>query len=206
MLSMLEEEMPTLRILILGGEACRPDLVKRWCRPGLRMFNTYGPTEATVIATWAECRPEAPVTIGRPLPNYYVYILDEEKRRVSPGSPGELYIGGAGVARGYVGRPDLTSERFILNPFETAPFAPRLYKTGDLVRFTARGEIEFLGRTDTQVKIRGFRVELSEIENALGVRPEVTASVVTVREVHGMQQLVAYVVPRAKTDFDETLI
>ncbi|HEX4147643.1 MAG TPA: amino acid adenylation domain-containing protein, partial [Pirellulales bacterium] len=162
LLAMMEDRCPQIRLLILGGEACPAALVDRWSRPGRRLVNTYGPTEATVIATWGELLPGEPVTIGRAVPNYKIYILDEQLQPVAEGVVGELYIGGVGVARGYVGRPDLTTERFIPNPLEQpGDCAPRLYRTGDLARLTPRGDIEFMGRADTQVKLRGFRVELS---------------------------------------------
>jgi len=113
LLSMMEEEAERVRLLILGGEVCPPDLVKRWWKPGRRVFNTYGPTEATVIATFAECRPNKPVTLGRPLPNYFARVLDEQLRPVAAGAAGELCLGGVGLSRGYTGRPELTRERFI---------------------------------------------------------------------------------------------
>ncbi|MBI3878972.1 MAG: amino acid adenylation domain-containing protein [Verrucomicrobia bacterium] len=197
LLAMLEGDLPTVRLLILGGEACPRDLVTRWAKPGRRMVNTYGPTEATVIATFGECDPAKPVTIGRAVPNYRVFILDENLRALPPGESGELCIGGIGVARGYVGRLELTAEKFVPNPFEDDGRAPRLYRTGDLVRWTSEGEIEFLGRIDSQVKIRGFRVELSEIESVLLECAGVRAAAVALREdTPGLQQLVAYVVPR----------
>ena len=113
LLAMMDEDVPTVRLLILGGETCPPDLVKRWWRPGRRVFNTYGPTEATVIATCAECHPDEPVTIGQPVPNYLACILDEQLRPVPCGVAGELCLGGIGLARGYLGRPELTREKFI---------------------------------------------------------------------------------------------
>lgn len=196
LLAMMRDDVPTLRLLILGGESCPADLVRRWARPGLRMVNTYGPTEATVIATWGELRPGEAVTIGRPVPNYRVYLLDAELRPVDADERGELYIGGAGVARGYAGRPDLTAERFVAEPF-SLDASDRLYRTGDLGRYLPDGRIEFLGRADTQVKLRGFRVELAEIESALLECPEVLAAAVAVRsDTAGVQQLVGYVVPR----------
>ncbi|HWH70543.1 MAG TPA: amino acid adenylation domain-containing protein, partial [Candidatus Sulfotelmatobacter sp.] len=197
LLAMMDEDVPSLRLLILGGEACPPELVKRWWQPRRRLVNTYGPTEATVIATYAECHPERPVTIGRPLPDRFACIVNERLEPVADSSPGELCLGGMGLARGYLGRPELTREKFIyLN--EPDGSCRRVYRTGDLVRWAANGEIEFLGRIDTQVKIRGFRVELSEIEAALTDCPEVRAAAVSLREdVPGVQQLVAYVVPRS---------
>jgi non-ribosomal peptide synthetase component F len=140
------------------------------------MFNTYGPTEATVIATFAECHRDRPVTIGRPLPNYSAQILDADLRPVAEGEIGELYLGGVGLARGYVGRAELTRQRFIANSVGGDATKSRLYKTGDLARFNSDGQIEFHGRADLQVKLRGFRVELSEIEAALLRCPGVQAA------------------------------
>jgi amino acid adenylation domain-containing protein len=113
LLAMIEDDLPTVRLLILGGEACPAPLVQRWSRAGRRMVNTYGPTEATVIATWADCDPSLPVTIGRPLPNYETWILDQSMQPVAIGEAGELHLGGIGLARGYVGRADLTRDKFV---------------------------------------------------------------------------------------------
>jgi len=208
LLSMMEEDVPSVRLLILGGEQCPPDLVKRWWRPGRRVVNTYGPTEATVIATWAECHPNKPVTIGRPLPNYFAAILDEQLQPVAQGQSGELCLGGIGLARGYLGRPDLTREKFVQSPPAKNGGPPsRLYRTGDLARFSPDGEIEFLGRLDSQVKIRGFRVELSEIESVLMECPGVQAAAAALREdTPGSPQLVAYLVPRGDAPPDEPAI
>ena len=208
LLSMMEEDVPSVRLLILGGEQCPPDLVKRWWKPGRRVVNTYGPTEATVVATYTDCHPHKPVTIGRPLPNYFACILDEQMRPVGEGRSGELCLGGVGLARGYLGKPELTREKFIPNPLaKNSELPPLLYRTGDLVRFTAGGEIEFLGRLDSQVKIRGFRVELSEIESVLFECPGVLAAAVTVRDdTPGLPQLVAYLVPRGDAMPDEQVI
>ena len=207
LLSMIEDDMPTLRLLIVGGETCPADLVRRWARPGRRMLNTYGPTEATVIATYTDCDPQRPVTIGRPLPNYRVYILDPQMQPAPPGVAGELHIGGVGIARGYVGRPGLTAERFVANPFERQPPFDRLYKTGDLARYTPAGDIEFLGRIDSQVKLRGFRIELAEIESVVMECPEVQSAAVNVwRDAAGIEQLVGYVVARPQATIDEQQI
>ena len=203
LLAMMEGDLPTVRILIVGGEACSPDLVARWCQPGRRMFNTYGPTEATVIATWTECDPGKPVTIGEPLPGYTAFVMDDRCSPLPPGEVGELYLGGAGLARGYVGRDDLTQERFVRITVRDSD-EQRLYRTGDLARWTMDGQLEFLGRADGQIKLRGFRVELSEIESELMRCPGVLAAAVTVREdVPGLQQLIAYLVPRTGGEFDE---
>jgi len=206
LLSTFDADIPGLRLLILGGEACPPDLVKRWATAGRRMVNTYGPTEATVIATYADLVPERPVTIGRAVANYRVYVLDERLDLVPPGLEGELCLSGAGLALGYLGRPDLTAERFLPNPFADGPFTERLYRTGDRVRFDAEGELEFLGRIDEQVKIRGFRVELGEIEVALRERPEIQAATVALRKDEGPERLVAYVVLREASEFDEDVL
>lgn len=196
LLAMMDEDIPSLRLLILGGEACPPDLVKRWWKPGRRVVNTYGPTEATVVATYAECHPEKPVTIGKALPGYLACIVDEQLRLVSGAQSGELCLGGIGLARGYLGRPELTREKFISLPDDLG-VPQRFYRTGDLVRRNSDREIEFLGRIDSQVKIRGFRVELAEIESVLMQTPDVLAAAVALREdVPGVQQLVGYLVPR----------
>ena len=206
MLALMDEDIPSLRILIVGGEACPPYLVEKWCRPGRRMFNTYGPTEATVIATCGELSPSRTVTIGRAVPNYQIVLLDERGNHVPPGTVGEISIGGIGLARGYVGRPDLTDEHFVFDPINGGP-GSRLYRSGDLGRLTRDGEIEILGRADTQVKIRGFRVELSEVESELMRCEGVRASVVALREdTLGIKQLVGYVVTRDDASFDEDAV
>jgi non-ribosomal peptide synthetase-like protein len=208
LLSMMDEDIPDLRLLILGGEACPRDLVTRWARAGRRVVNSYGPTEATVIATYADCTPDEPITIGRPIPNYAAYILDAQLQPVPTGVAGELLLGGIGLSSGYVNRPDLTAEKFVPNPFAgDAGAPPILYKTGDLVRYTDDGRIEFLGRIDAQVKLRGFRVELAEIESVLMQSPQVQSAVVTVREdIPGIQQLVAYVIPQQGDRLNETAL
>ncbi|HVW38358.1 MAG TPA: amino acid adenylation domain-containing protein, partial [Pirellulales bacterium] len=204
LLAMIEDDLPTVRLLILGGEVCPAPLVERWCRLGRRMVNTYGPTEATVIATWTDCDPAAPITIGRPLPNYEAWILDASMQPAAPGEPGELHLGGLGLARGYTRRPELTAEKFVEHQFPGDASPRRLYKTGDLARFALSGDIEFLGRIDSQVKLRGFRIELTEIESAILESPEVAAAVATVSpNAAGVDQLVAYVAPRSGRTIDE---
>ncbi|MFB7663675.1 Pls/PosA family non-ribosomal peptide synthetase [Kitasatospora sp. NPDC056138] len=207
LLTTIEAELPALRSLLVSGEACPPDLVRRWSREGRRILNVYGPTESTVTATWTELSPRRPVTIGTPLPTYRVYILDEQLHQVPDGESGEICIGGPGVAIGYVNRPELTAERFVRNPVEPDRAEnPRIYRTGDLGRLNPGGEIEFLGRIDTQVKIRGYRIELAEIEELLREDPAVENAVVTPREQDGVvQDLIGYVTltDRTKEGDDE---
>jgi non-ribosomal peptide synthetase-like protein len=204
LLAMFDDELPTVRLLILGGEACPPALVERWARPGRRLVNTYGPTEATVVATFVELQAHDPVTIGRPLANYCVYVVDQALSEVVPGEMGELVLGGLGIAAGYIGRAEETARRFVDNPFaDTRDWSPRLYRTGDLVRFTPDGAIEFHGRADDQVKLRGFRIELSEIERAVLDLCDVRNAVVALREdLPGLQRLVCYVIPKQPSTFD----
>ncbi|MFF9672031.1 non-ribosomal peptide synthase/polyketide synthase [Streptomyces eurythermus] len=186
-----------LRTLIVGAEACPAGLVDRWA-PGRRMINSYGPTEATIVATWTGplTAGRGTPTIGGALPHTRVYVLDAAMRPVPPGADGELFVGGDAVARGYLGRPGLTAARFVADPFGTP--GARLYRTGDRARWTADGELEFLGRLDRQVKIRGFRIEPGEIEAALrrAGGGAVGEAVVVVREDDpGHRRLVAYVTP-----------
>lgn len=196
------ERLPeTLRLLIVGGERASASAFASWVKAGgdrVRWINTYGPTEASVIATSYEPDPSHLIPdnlpIGKPIANTRLYVLDTQLEPVPVGSPGELHIGGPGLARGYLNRSELTSEKFIRDPFSQDPNA-RLYKTGDLVRYLPDGNIEFLGRTDFQVKIRGFRVELGEIEAALGKHPSVGEAVVIARETDGDKRLTGYIVP-----------
>ena len=195
LLGMIDHPLPTVRLINLGGEACPEALVPRLARPGRRLFNTYGPTEATVSASVAELAPGHPVTIGRPLPNYGLMVVDEQRRPVPAGVVGELGISGPGLAIGYLGRPELTAERFIVNPFAEGPDEGLLYLTGDLGKIDLDGMAHCLGRADGQVKIRGFRVELGEIEAVLAAQPGVAAAVVVVRPVADVEQLVGFIVP-----------
>ncbi|MFI4973938.1 MAG: Pls/PosA family non-ribosomal peptide synthetase [Caulobacterales bacterium] len=198
LLSVVGDDIPSLRILNAGGEACPLDLVRRWARPGLRFLNTYGPTETTVTATWSELHPDRPVTIGKPLPGFSTWVLDASLRRVDDGVEGELVIGGPAVGAGYLHREELTAQKFIEPPWLIAEGRPEVaYRTGDLVRVNADGDIEFLGRIDTQVKIRGYRVELGEIESVLAEDPAIAHAVVNLYpEDGGGEFLAAFLAPR----------
>jgi amino acid adenylation domain-containing protein len=187
-------DLPGLKTLIAAGEQCPAGVYRKWSA-NRRFINGYGPTEATVCAAAAECRGDYQrLPIGRPIDNVSLYILDGRLRPVPLGVTGELFIGGLGLARGYLGRPELTEEKFIRNPFDDRP-GSRLYRSGDLARYLQDGSVEYLGRTDHQVKIRGFRIELGEIEATLSKHPGITDCVVCVKESRTKQKrLVAYVV------------
>ena len=193
-LTMITEDVPSLRVIVVSGEPCPPELVRQWVRHGRRMLNVYGPTETTVNTTVWDCRPGATVTIGRPLAGYVTYILDEDLQPVLSGTAGELYIGGVGVARGYLNQPGLTRRQFLPNPFAGNGSTDRLYRTGDLVRQADSGELLFLGRIDGQVKVRGYRIELAEIESVLREIPGISAAAVKVVDRDGLQELAAFVV------------
>src|SRR6185295_17701431 len=187
------------RVVNLAGEALKKELVERiFARSTVQcVCNLYGPSETTTYSTWIVMPREQGFnpTIGHPIANTQIYILDQHRQLVPVGVVGEIYIGGAGVARGYLNRAELTAERFIADPFSSQPQA-RMYKTGDLGRWRADGTIEYLGRNDHQVKIRGFRIELGEIEAQLARHAQVKEAVVIAREdVPGEKRLVAYVVP-----------
>ncbi|MEV0396635.1 amino acid adenylation domain-containing protein, partial [Polymorphospora rubra] len=189
-----------LRVLFIGMEAYGPELVNRWQRPGLEFHNGYGPTEVTITCTDYRC-PDEPLTgqppIGRAMGNQRAYVLDRRLRPVPIGVPGELYMAGDGLAHGYLGRTDLTAEKFLPDPFTTQPGA-RMYATGDVVRWRPDGNIEFVGRVDRQVKIRGLRIELGEIEHVLNGHPAIRHCTVVVREPGTPRAfLAAYVVPGA---------
>ena len=195
-----------IRLAILGGERANPEQLADWFRHvgpnGPRLLNTYGPTEATIVATIAELKagdePTRIVPIGRPVRNVEVYVLDPRGEPVPIGVPGELHIAGAGLAVGYYNQPELTAERFIANPFSSRADS-RMYRTGDLVRYRPDGNLEFVGRRDSQVKFRGYRIELQEIESTLAQHEDVHEVVVLLREDQpGKQRLVGYVVARAK--------
>ncbi|MDQ6664682.1 MAG: non-ribosomal peptide synthetase [Acidobacteriota bacterium] len=196
-----------LKQLLAGGDVLSPAHVRKFLAsvPGCRLINGYGPTEGT---TFTCCHPVAPpdaagssVPIGKPIAYTKIYLLDADLLRVPPGSPGEIYAGGAGIARGYLNQPALTAEKFIPDPFSSDPRA-RLYKTGDLARERLDGTLEFLGRSDDQIKCNGFRIELGEIEAVLNEHPAVRHAVVVARAGGGSgdKRLVAYIVPAVPAD------
>ncbi|MGK7878447.1 MAG: amino acid adenylation domain-containing protein [Xenococcaceae cyanobacterium] len=208
--NLLANEVPwafeSLRTLLFGGEAANPSLARRVLNhgPPQRLLHVYGPTENTTFSSWylVKDMPEGTgnLPIGRPISNTQLYVLDPDLQPVPVGVSGELYIGGDGLPRGYLNHPDLTKETFIPNPFDHPKSkiqSPKLYKTGDLVRYLPDGNIEFLGRLDNQVKIRGFRIELGEIEAAIAQQASVQQTVVIAREDNpGDKRLVAYIVSR----------
>ncbi|HZZ46921.1 MAG TPA: amino acid adenylation domain-containing protein, partial [Pseudonocardia sp.] len=203
LLATLEDDLPGLRFLLVSGEACPQDLIARWWRQDRRFLNVYGPTEATVTATWTEVHPDKPVTIGVPLPTYVTVILDPDSPRTAlpHGQIGEIGIAGIGLACGYLNRDDLTAKAFI-DDFLGIPANPsgRIYRTGDLGRVNDAGEIEYHGRIDLQVKIRGYRIELTEIESVLLQVPGIAAAVVDTHQPDPeTTELVGYYSLRADT-------
>jgi len=194
--SMPDRDLPSLHGFVVGGEACTPELVARWS-PGRTMMQVYGLTETTVVSAMSDPLSGADVPpLGRPMPNTRAYVLDVALRPVPIGVPGELYIAGDGVARGYLHRPQLSAQRFVADPFGGP--GERMYRTGDVVRWRTDGNLEFVGRADQQVKIRGFRVELGEVESVLMSSGELTQVAVLATD----NRLVAYVVPASGSTVD----
>jgi non-ribosomal peptide synthetase-like protein len=203
LMGLVEGEMPSVRLINLGGEACPPNLAAKLARPGRKLFNTYGPTETTVTATLAVLRPGEEVTIGSPLPNYGAMVVDEHLRVLPKGETGQLAIFGPGLALGYHRQAELTGAKFVRIAEADGLLA---YLTGDLARLRPDGLIVCLGRTDDQVKIRGFRIELGEIETKLAALPGVGTAAVLLRTDHGSERLAAFYVPSAHgTATPETL-
>jgi amino acid adenylation domain-containing protein/non-ribosomal peptide synthase protein (TIGR01720 family) len=197
------DQVPGLRAVLMGGESFSAELAHRWSRAGCRVVNVYGATESTVLTTMSEpLRGDRVPDAGRPIPNDRIYVLDAGLNPVPPGVAGEAYLAGTGIARGYLNQIALTAQRFVADPF--GPAGSRMYRTGDVVRWTTDGRLEFVGRVDEQVKIRGFRVELGEVEAALTRHPAVGQAMVLARQDRpGDKRLVAYLVgTRGEVDVD----
>ncbi|GAT70671.1 non-ribosomal peptide synthetase [Planomonospora sphaerica] len=198
-----QRRLPDLRLVSVGGEAFPGGLVAEWTAGERRFVNGYGPTEATVAVTLMNCvgSYDRNPPIGRPMAGHQAFVLDERLRPVPPGVPGELCVAGPGVARGYLGRPELTAERFVDNPYADGEATARLYRTGDLARWLPGGNLDFLGRTDRQLKLRGFRIEPGEVEAVLTRQPGVEQAVVTVvAGADGERVLVGYAVGTADAE------
>ena len=208
LLGLVATPLRRVRVINLGGEACPDSLAQRLAGKisGQKIFNTYGPTETSVTASLAELRPGEPVTIGRPLPNYGMLVVDEHRRPLPAGSVGELCIFGPGLARGYLALPELTARQFVPNPLAAHPGEATMYLTGDLARIEPGGPVQCLGRADDQVKIRGFRVELGEVTAALLAQPGIGAAAVVLRSLAGNDELVGFFVPAAGMASDPTTL
>jgi non-ribosomal peptide synthetase-like protein len=204
LLSMVKDDIPSLKILIFGGEVCPRDIANRWCKEGRTVYNTYGPTEATVIATYSILHPCQEVTIGKALDGYDVLLVDDNLDVITEtGKEGEILIGGDSIARGYLNREDLTAKKFIATDRYCGKMK-RYYRTGDLAKYNADGDLLFIGRADAQVKVRGFRVELAEIEGLLMQNDAVQAAAVTLDK--DTQQLAAFVVLRKGKTLDRAVV
>lgn len=204
LLSMVKDDIPSLKILIFGGESCPRDIANRWCKEGRTVYNTYGPTEATVIATYSILQPCTEMTIGKALDGYDVLLVDDNLDVITEtGKEGEILIGGDSIARGYLNREDLTAKKFIATDRYCGNMK-RYYRTGDLAKYNADGDLLFLGRADAQVKVRGFRVELAEIEGLLMQNDAVQAAAVTLDK--DTQQLAAFVVLRKGKTPDRAVV
>jgi len=205
LLAMVEDKIPSLRLINAGGEACTPQVLNKWAKPDRQFFNTYGPTETTVTATLAALKKGDEITIGKPLPNYGLAVVDEALNLLPRGERGELVISGPGVGEGYIDRPELTRDRFISKP-KTLDLLPgnKVYKTGDAAFMNEQGEIYVQGRLDDQIKLRGYRIELGEIEVCLNQLPFVSSAAVAVKkDKSSNDHLVAYLVLEPGTTFDE---
>ncbi|MER3471058.1 MAG: peptide synthetase [Chitinophagaceae bacterium] len=205
LLAVMDEGVPGIRLINAGGEACTPQVVTKWAKPGRLFYNSYGPTETTVSATIIQLQPNDPITIGFPLPNYNVAVVDENLRLVPRGEQGELIITGPGVSNGYVDLPELTAKKFVAKPDWLAEIpGDRLYRTGDAAIITPHGTIDFQGRMDDQVKLRGYRIELGEIESRLNEQPNVSAACTAIKkDAAGNEHLIGYIVCEDEVCMDE---
>jgi len=208
LLAVMDENIPSLRLVNAGGEACTPQVVNKWATPGRLFFNSYGPTETTVSATISRLKPGDIVTIGKPLPNYGVAVVNSLLHVMPRGEKGELVISGPGVSAGYIGLPELTSKKFLDKPHSLFGLpGSRIYLTGDAATINEDGTIEFYGRLDDQVKLRGYRIELGDIESHLHGQPNVSAASAAIKkDSNGNEHLVAYVVLDDSVAFDEQVL
>jgi non-ribosomal peptide synthetase-like protein len=207
LLAVMEDNIPTVRLVNAGGEACTPQVLAKWSKPGIRFFNSYGPTETTVTATMAELNPGDAIVIGAPLPNYNLAVVDEAMKLVPAGEAGELVITGPGVSSGYVKLPQLTSEKFIPKPDSLAALPGNtVYRTGDIAIINKDGSVDMQGRIDDQIKLRGYRIELGEIETKLNEIAGVASAAVAVKKDNlGQEQLVGYVVTEGLACIEENI-
>ncbi|MBS1622742.1 MAG: amino acid adenylation domain-containing protein [Bacteroidetes bacterium] len=205
LLAVMDEDIPSLRLVNAGGEACTPQVLNKWAHGDRKFFNGYGPTETTVSASYAELRAGDKITIGKPLPNYNMAVVDEHYELIPFGQKGQLVITGPGVSEGYVNRPDLTVDKFRRKTASLAALpGDIMYLSGDSVVMQPDGEIEFHGRIDDQIKLRGYRIELGEIENQLHAQTGVSAAAVAVRkDSNDQDELVGYVLMEGELAFDE---
>jgi non-ribosomal peptide synthetase component F len=197
------DEVPSIRLINTGGEACTKQVQEKWAKPYRTFINSYGPTETTVSSNMAVLNSDDELTIGGPLPNYHLAVVDEHMNIVPRGERGEMIISGPGVSKGYFNLPELTAQKFLPNPFEELP-GDTIYKTGDAVIIRENGFIDFQGRIDDQIKLRGYRIELGEIESRLNQLANVSSAAVAKKEdSNGQGQLVGYTVMSYENSFDE---
>ena len=208
LLAVMDDNIPSLRLINAGGEACTPQVLGRWAIAPRRFYNSYGPTETTVSATFAALQPGDHITIGQPLPNYNMAVVDEKLDILPLGEKGELVISGPGVGAGYIDRPELTREKFVDKPAAMSGLpGDRLYRTGDAAIILPDGSIDFQGRLDDQIKLRGYRIELGEIENQLHATGGVAAAAVAVKkDSNDQDQLVGYIVREDDQPFEEAML
>jgi non-ribosomal peptide synthetase-like protein len=208
LLGVMDEDVPSIRLVNAGGEACTRQVVNKWYSPTRKFYNSYGPTETTVTATIISLEPGDPITIGNPLPNYDVAVIDEKFNVLARGERGELVISGPGVSSGYVDLPELTHKKFIAKPASLEQMSgDKIYLTGDAAIITENGAIDFIGRWDDQVKLRGYRIELGEIESRLREQPNVAAAAVAIKkDTSGNDHLVGYIVTEDELCMDENAL
>ena len=207
LLAVMEDSIPSLRLVNAGGEACTPQVLAKWAKGGIKFYNSYGPTETTVTATIAELHPGDAIVIGQPLPNYNLAVVDDQLNLLPYGEAGELVITGPGVSSGYVKLPQLTSEKFVPKPVSLSALpGDKVYRTGDAAIINKDGTIDLQGRFDDQIKLRGYRIELGEIENRLnGIAGVMSAAVAVRKDNTGQEQLVGYVVMEDQICIEENL-